>query len=370
MRPRVLHVTQATGGVETSLLLLFRYLDQHRFDVHLCCPPLTELGDRARALGIEVFEVPMVRHAHPIRDMIALRRLTSLTKRNRYSIVHGHSAKGGYLARVAARVVGGPKTIYHPRAFSYLSQTGIARKFFLGLERFAVTMTDLVIATSQSEKQRAVKEVGFADERVTVIPNSIDLTEASRWKPERSDSHPLILTVGRFSYQKNPEMFVRMAAEVAARLPQARFAMVGAGFAGPLETQVRRLVEDKGIADRLEILPWTSKDETLRTISRCTVFVLTSRFEGMPNTLLEALMFGKPVVVTDVDGSRDVIEDGVSGYSVPCDDSSAMAGRVVELLEDRQLAKRLGEKGYDHVREFDVHKNVEALHAVYARLAE
>ena len=368
-RPKVLHVTQATGGVETSLLLLLRHLDQARFELHLACPPATGLAREARALGVRVFEIPMVRSVHPVRDVVGLARLVSLIRRERYAIVHGHSAKGGYLARVAARIVGGAKTVYHPRAFSYLSQRGVARSFFLALERLAVPLTDLLVATSESERRRAVTEVGFPEARVVVIPNSIDLTEADGWQTGDGGGPPVVLTVGRFSYQKNPEMFVRVAQLVAKRRPDARFIMLGAGFVGPLEKEVRQMVVGAKLGGRLEILPWTSKQETLKMMSQCAVFVLTSRFEGMPNTLLEALMLRKPAVVTDVDGSRDVVGDGVGGLVVPLEDDKAMAECVSGFLEDRTAALRVGEAGWMRACEtFDVRRNAPKLAAAYERL--
>ncbi len=374
MRPKILHVTQTTGGVETSLLLLLRHLDRSRFELHLACPPETNLGREARVLGVPVFEIPMVRNVHPVSDALALGRLSALLKRERYAIVHGHSAKGGYLARLAARLMGKAKTIYHPRAFSYLSQQGIARSFFLQVERLAVPLTDVVIATSDSERRRAIEDVRFPEDRVVTIPNSVDFAEVTGGngtgdsKTGRSGS-PVVLTVGRLSYQKNPEMFVRVARLVSDRRPDVRFVMLGGGFAGPLERRVQELIESTALGDRVSILPWVSKAEALEHISRCDVFVLTSRFEGMPNTLLEAMMLKKPVVVTDADGSRDLIRNGIDGYLVPCDDDLTMARGVETLLSNPHLSKRTGEAGFERVRaNFAVDKNRRILEQLYNHL--
>jgi len=371
VRPKILHVTQTTGGVETSLLLLLRHLDRSRFELHLACPPETNVGREARVLGVPVFEIPMVRNVHPVSDALALGRLSALLKRERYAIVHGHSAKGGYLARVAARLAGGARTIYHPRAFSYLSQQGFARSFFLQLERLAVPLTDLVIAASESERRRAIDEVRFPKDRVVMIPNSVDLTEVNGGSDmdggAARSGPPVVLTVGRLSYQKNPEMFVRVAKLVSERRPDVRFVMLGGGFAGPLERRVQELIESTALGDRISILPWVSKAEALEHISRCDVFVLTSRFEGMPNTLLEAMMLGRPIVATDVDGTRDVLAGG-AGIMVPANDHASMAESVVELLEDPVRATAIAEQGTRSRHRFDIRHNVDALAAVYHRL--
>ena len=289
---KVLHVTQVTGGIETILLMLFRNFDRSAFEFHLACPPGTSLEGNARACGITVHRIPMVRHADPLKDPLALMRLIRLMRRERYAIVHGHSAKGGYLGRLAARRAGGSNTVYSPQAFSFLSQRGIARHLFRWMERLAIPWTDIVVASSESERVRAISDVGFPSNKVVVIPNSIDFAEAPNGgrepSPGTEPKAPVVLTIGRFSYQKNCEMFVRVAVRVARQCPDARFAMLGAGFAGPLEREVRRLVSEVHLDNRLQILPWTSKAEALDAMSQASVFVLTSRFEGMPNTLWQS----------------------------------------------------------------------------------
>jgi glycosyltransferase involved in cell wall biosynthesis len=366
VKPKILHVTQATGGVETSITLLLRHFDRSRFEHHLVCPPETSLETKARELGIRVVPIKMARGPHPVRDITALLALIHLIRKERYEIVHGHSAKGGYLARFAARIVGGRRAFYHPRGFSYLSQTGLARSLFLFLERIAVRWTDVVIGASESETRRAIDEVGFPPSRAVTVFNSIDFSEAE-------DLHlppvtvPVVLSVGRFAYQKNPEMFVRVARLVSQAMPTVRFCWLGAGFAGPLEGQIRGAISEGGLGDRFAILPWGTKKEALAAIAGCAVFVLTSRFEALGNATQEAMMLGKPVVVTDVDGSRDLVLPGINGYVVREDDDDAMAVAIIQVLSDPALASKMGNAGRQRAIDmFDIRKNARILEEVYA----
>lgn len=368
-KKKVLHVTQATGGVETSILMLLRHLDPLRYELHLVCPPRTALASAARGMGVRVLEINMVRNPHPFYDLSALFTLARLIRREGYAIVHGHSAKGGYLSRLAARLAGSSKTIYAPQAFSYLSQRGIARMFFRLLERAAVPLTDVLVASSLSESRRAVDEVGYDLARVTVIPNSIDLDEVRSARPASPVLGPVVLTVGRLGYQKNPDMFVDVARVVLKRRPGVRFVINGGGFASPLEARIRKVIARSGLDGKIEIVPWTARRATLELIGQCSVFVLTSRFEGMPYTLLEAMMLRRPVVVTDVDGSRDAVRSGLSGYVVSPGDAQAMADRIVELLDDPRLAESMGEQGYELLRErYNIKNNVKHFERLYDRL--
>lgn len=374
MISKVLHVTQATGGVETSLLLLFRHHDRRRFELHLACPPGVALASAAAALGVRVIPIPMVRSVNPYRDAAGLFALWRLMRRERYAIVHAHSAKGGYLARVAARLSGTRPVLYAPRAFSYLSQRGIARKFFLLLERVARPFTDVVVATSESERQRAMKDVGFARDRVAVIPNGIDvmeMAEVAKTNVARPRSAPTVLMIGRLSYQKNPAMFVRVAGKVVERHPTVRFVLNGGGFASPEEDRTRALIASMGLDDRVEVVQWGTKSEAIRRIAECTIFVLTSRFEGMPNTVLEAMSLGCPVVATDVDGTRDVVRHGETGFLVPVDGDDEMASAIMRLLEERGLAARYGARAAAvAASEYDVRRTVRAVEALYRTCLE
>jgi len=365
VRAKVLHVTQATGGVETSLVLLFRHLDHSKFELHLVCPPDTALARRAAELGVRVHPVAMVRNVSPLRDLLGLIALCRLMRRERYDLVHAHSAKGGYLGRLAAWLTRTRPVLYAPRAFSYLSQRGIARWLFLTLERIARPVTDVVVAASESEQERAIREVGFCAERVSLVRNGIDPGEL-RQHPRQATHVGRVLMVARLSYQKNPAMFVRVARRVTERVPEARFTMLGAGFASPDEVAVRAMIREAGLDTAVEIVPWASRAETLDRIAACGVFVLTSRFEGMPNTVLEAMALGRPVVATAVDGTKDVVRDGSTGMLVPVDGDSEMATAIVQLLEEPDLAARCGREGAAVAeRDFDISLTVRALERLY-----
>ena len=351
------------------LLLWFRHLNRDRFDLTLACPPGTWLAKEATALGVRVVTVPLVRELRPLVDLRGLLRLLLVMRRDRYAIVHSHSAKAGALGRMAAFLAGVPISVYTPHAFSYLSQQGLARRFFLAVERALRRFTSTVIAVSESERRRAVEEVGFVASRVVTIPNSVDRDEAAAATSVADPAAKTVLTAGRLTYQKNPEMFVRMAKLVISRVPHARFVMLGAGFNSPEEPAIRDLVRQGGLDGSVEILPWSNRQETLQRIASCSVFVLTSRYEGMPYVALEAMMTGRPLVVTDVDGSRDLVENGVNGFAVPLDDELAMADAVTALLEDREMARGMGAHSLRLARDrYPISRSIAMLEALYEKL--
>jgi glycosyltransferase involved in cell wall biosynthesis len=364
-RVKIAYVTQSGGGVETIILMVLRNTSGAEFESHVVCPPGSSLETAASAMGFPVHPIKMVRSANPLIDAAALYSLATLFRRERFDVVHVYSAKAGFLGRLAARYCGVP-SVYSPQAWSYLSQTGPARGVFKFLERLAVPFTDVVVAASQSEKNRGVRELGYRPEIIRTINNSVDFAEEIQPVPTSSIQPPVVLTSGRLIFQKNPEMFIRVAQRVHTERPDVQFIMSGAGFESPLEASIREMVRSLGLSGCVAIVPWSTKQESLRLMSRCSVFVLTSRFEGMPNVLLEAMMLAKPIVATDVDGSRDAVIPGSTGFLVGSDDDRHMAERIMWLIDNNHESQQIGQRGRRLAEErHDIRNNIKTLEELY-----
>jgi glycosyltransferase involved in cell wall biosynthesis len=172
---------------------------------------------------------------------------------------------------------------------------------------------------------------------------------------------PLVGTVARLVAQKAPMRFVATCAAVAHRRPDAHFLLIGSG---PLQRDVDRVVHACGLADRFHQLP--SLPVAAGVLDQIQVVVLLSRFEGGPYLPLEAMRAGTPVVVSDVVGNRDTVEDGVSGFLVAPEDTAEAADRVVHLLDDDDARRRMGRAGRRRVAEhFDVEEMGRRTQALY-----
>jgi glycosyltransferase involved in cell wall biosynthesis len=163
--------------------------------------------------------------------------------------------------------------------------------------------------------------------------------------------------------QKAPLDFVRLAALVRRARPDVQFLLVGDGeLRGAVDAEARRL----GLGVSFRLLGWR---RDIAEILRCLdVFVLTSRWEGLPRVYLEALASGVPIVGTRVDGAAEVIRDGVNGYLVEPGDMPRMAGHVLSLLADPDKARRMGREGRALPGEYDIHGMVRRQEQEYERL--
>jgi len=375
---RILHVIEATtAGVRRYVTTLAAGLRARGLDVAVAAPwqRSEHYGDTAfvedlQRQGVVFHPVPMRRQIGPW-DGSALLALYRLLREGQFALVHTHSSKGGFLGRVAAHGCHVP-VVHTPNGLYFLEKTGVSRQFYLNLERLAGSLTTAMVAVSDGEKEVLIGHRIVAAERVRVIHNCVDvaridqhagLTRASaKVRLGIPLDQPVVGAVGRLVPQKAPLTFVQAARQVAAAAPGTLFVWVGSG---PLQATVADLARAEGIPLRL----LGHREDVWDCLRAFDVFVLASRYEGLSFSLLEAMALRLPVVVTDVVGTRDVVDDQVSGLVVPADVPAALADAILSLLRDPPRADRLAHAGRKKVvAQFSVERMLDSHQALYEEL--
>jgi glycosyltransferase involved in cell wall biosynthesis len=368
--PTVLHVLEALGGgTARHLIDAVRYTPGVKHEVAIPRRRVGWLSDDSafselQRLGAAVHAVEMRRApAHP-RNVAALGRLGALIRERRPEVVHGHSSVGGALARIAASPLRVPR-VYTPNGLATSTRA-------LRLERWLGRFTDRFVAVSESEAALALKLGLVPAQRIVVIPNGLNPDEpiASpsfdvRGRLGLPAETPLVGCLARLVPQKAPDVFVAACAQVGDRLPDTHFVLFGNGgvLAGVVETRIAR----SGMGDRFHDM--RDADQPASLLSQLNVLVALSRFEGAPYTPLDAIQAGTALVLTDVVGNRDVVEDGVSGLLVPVDDPNAAADAIVRLVRDPALRGSLAAAARSRLRSrFDVRVSGLALRDLYLGL--
>lgn len=389
-RAKVLHVITnlQVGGATDNTLLTVAGHSRTRYEVHLAAGVSSdsdndvEWRDRAQECADRLFIVPEMRRQVRIdRDFRALWTLMKLVAEHRYDIVHTHCSKAGLLGRVAARRVGGPIVVHTYHAFgwqvTYEKADGlwrhavsrVARSVYLGLDKYAASLSDALITVSDLNQQMAVG-LGLAPpEKFTTVRSGIDLNRPSAL-PDRSDScrhlgldpaRPIAGTVARLVAQKDPLTFVDAAKRVLARKPDVQFIIIGQG---PLERRVRTAI---GHESRIRMLGYRNDvSDILRVMD---VFVLSSRWEGLGRALTEAVGAGVPVAATRVDGIPELITHGVTGRLSPPGEAAALAENVEWILDHPAEARRMADRAAGRVHEkWGLAAMVEGIETLYDRL--
>jgi glycosyltransferase involved in cell wall biosynthesis len=346
------------GGAETLLAELVRRMDPCFFLPEICC--LKERGP----LGEELAEEVPVYHdllAHKY-DLRVWPRLVELLRERRTDVVVTVGAGDKmFWGRLAAKRVGVPVILSALHSTGW--PDGVGR-----LNRALTPITDGFIAVADAHGEHMLNKEGFPAEKVFVIPNGVD---TNRFAPSlNSDSvraeigvgatDPVVAIVAALRPEKNHELFLVVASRVLLQFPNAKFLIIGEG---PRRELLEQHAAELGITASVRFLG--SRCDVARLLSASDVFALTSHNEANPVSILEAMSVGKPVVATDVGSIHEAVANGRTGYLVPPGDATALAARLVELLQNPLRAQALGAAAREAVVE---NWSVEAMVRRYERL--
>jgi glycosyltransferase involved in cell wall biosynthesis len=365
---RVLHVAEAAaGGVAKWIELALTGLDPTRVEQACACsfartPPHQPLRGILAAGDVPCWTVPMTRAISPSRDAWAICRVAHIIRRWTPDVVHGHSAKGGMVARLAVRLARShAKTVYSPHAFPFQAP-GPMRRIYWGLERLAVPLTDALLAVSEAEAAEA-RTLGHRPEPLTVIPNALPPRGVPG--PRLSDRPFVIGFLGGLRLQKAPHVFVEAARRLHQRRGSLRFVVCGDGALAD-ETAMR--ARRAGLAECCVFLGHV--DDVADHLQQWRVAVFPSRYEGCPYGLLEAMQAGTPVVASAVSGHREIVRHGHNGLLTPPRSPQAIADAVELLLTHPGKADRLARAARKTVEQrHGLAEQIKKLTAFYERIA-
>ena len=363
------------GGAQQNTLATVRGLDRARFDVVLVCGTGGFFDAEIRAdRGLRaVFVDSLAREVSPWRDLRALLELWNIFRSERPRIVHTHSSKAGILGRLAAALAGVPIIVHTYHGFGFHDRQNPLRKTaYVLLERLCARVTTRLVYVSRANAEYAQRHGLGAASDALIIRSGVKLSDF----PARVDAaelkmsagigrhKPVVVSIGNLKPQKNAADFVAAAAKVCARLPEARFVFIGDG---PQRRALEARAFALGLEGKILFLGW--RRDGAKWLAASDVFALTSLWEGLPRALVEAMKTGLPAVCYATDGVTDVLEDGVNGFVVPAGDVAALSRRVIELLKDEALRRKLGRKAAESIgEEFDIDLMVLAQERLYLSL--
>jgi L-malate glycosyltransferase len=366
------------GGTEGQVNKLILGLDRSRYDLRVGC--LNRWGHYLDALeqrDISVTEFPLssLYKPHAFKQML---RLAAYMRESRVQILHSYNFYANVFAIPAARLAGVPAVVASIRDQGAYTTPAQRR-----LHKWVARLVDIVLVNAESIRRWLIEE-GFQSEKIITIRNGIDIDACGmshtgtniREQYHIAPHAPIVLMLSRLDPRKGVDDFLYAAALVSARFPQARFLVVGE----KLQTRNRvvsvdhdyhaylhALTEKLGLTDKVI---FTGRRADVATIlAESTVSVLPSLSEGIPNTLLESLAAGVPVVATRVGGIPELVNDGDNGLLVPVKSPPELATSIGKLLSDKDLATRLGIRASATIRrDFSLHRMIQDTDAMYRKL--
>jgi len=359
----------AVGILEPKLLALSACDD---LDVTVLTGPRPRDMDLPDA-RVRQLSFAIVRPIRPLADSRSIWSLYRLLRRERFDVVHTHSAKAGMIGALAAWLARVPLVLhtYHGLPF-YDGQARLPYLVYYGLERFACRFRHHVFSQNRRDLPVCVKLTGRA-ERVSFEGNGVDAEAVRRAATESRQQAEgdfpgggiRLAMVSRLEPVKRVSDFLRACELLAARGLDICGVVAGTG---PLDAQLRQEVQQRGLSERVRLLGWSRRVPAL--LAAADVVVLTSEKEGIPRSLMEAMALGRPVVATDVLGTQELVVDGETGFLTPMGDPAALAEKICELAGDPELRRTLGRAGMRRVEaEFNDLKIAAFLRRFYSERA-
>ncbi len=333
------------GGPAQHVVLLTAGLNGGEFKSMLVTGAVRDnegdMSDLAESLGVQPLVLaPLRRQVHALCDVQALVGLRRLMSRAKPDIVHTHTAKAGFLGRLAARLSGVPTVLHTFHGHVFRGYFGPAQtRAFVAMERLAARLSDVILAPSERVRQDLIHFGIAPPEKIRVIQLGLpleNLAEAAacqgllRRELQCSANEKLVGIVGRLVPIKRHELFLAAARQVVDTLPETRFVIVGDG---ERRSRLETLAGTLGLGDRVCFTGWR-RDLPL-IYADLDVLVMTSSSEGTPVSIIEALAAGVPVVSTSVGGVPDLLRDGEFGRLVPPETPALLAAAIVETLRNK-----------------------------------
>ena len=381
---RVLHIITRLilGGAQENTLLTCRGLHERPdYECHLATGPALgpegELLSQAEQWGLHVTLVPQMRRAiHPLRDWATVRELRRLIRELKPHIVHTHSSKAGILGRWAAHAENVPAVVHTIHGLPFHPyESWWKNKLYIHLERVAARRSHKIVSVADAMTDQAVAAGVAPREKFVTVYSGMDIEpflnadasrEAMRQKFGFSDDHFVIGKVARLFHLKGHEYVLDAAPCLLERHPHVRFLFVGDGI---LQDALRRQAERLGVADKVVFAGLVPARDVAAHIGAMDALVHASLREGLARVLPQALLAGKPVVSFDVDGAREVILEGETGYLVPPKSVDGLVASLGEIIKEPDLAAEMAMRGRTLCRQrYPWQTMVEQLVALYEEL--
>ena len=377
---KIVHVITRliVGGAQENTLISCEGQHDRGHEVTLITgPPMGPEGsllERANSYGYRVEVLDSMRRAIlPGRDYVTYRTLVRRFRELKPDVVHTHSSKAGIIGRWAAAQAGVPVIVHtiHGLAFTASTST-LVNGFYKLMERWTAPRTTRIVCVADAMREQSLAAgIGRPEQYVTVysgmetkpfLDPPVARAEVRRQLGLR-ENDIVIGAIARLFYLKGHDDLLELAPELRRRFADVRFLWVGDGL---LREQFEERMKQMGLRERFVLTGLVPPGRIPELTGAMDILVHPSRREGLARALPQGSLAGKPVVTYDVDGNREALIEGKTGFAVPAFDKQRLAAAIEKLLADPALRQRMGDAGREFaLSRFDAQVMVQALERIY-----
>ena len=352
------------SGVQNVSLKEIEFL-KAEFDFSVVCKDDGPFTQKLREISVPVQTVnSLQREISVSKDLASLWELLTFFRKMNFDAIHTHSSKTGFIGRIAAKLTGCRAIIHTVHGFSFpAAKSRKAWCFYFLMEWIAKFCTHKLIVMNEADREFAINKLGYKDNKVEFLANGVDLMVFSTAHKEKisEQSKLKVVMVGRLWEQKDPKTLLDAAISILKKDRRFQFDFIGDGeYLENLQSQVNQ----QGLTDSIRFLGWQSDVPNL--LPTYHLFVLPSKWEGMPLAILEAFACGLPVIATNIPGNRDLVADGTDGFLFEIGDATALEECLLRYRADAELLHCHGQSAREKVEtKYDIKTRHTAISKIY-----
>lgn len=343
---RLLHLQllPLLSGVQNFSLFLLDGLPENQFDIYVASVPGGDLVDAVKARGYHYLPLKHMKRPIAIDDTLALMELYSLMKRYNFDIVHTNSSKPGFLGRLAASFSHIPLILYTAHGTSFHDDQPLwQQKIYRQLEKCANSWGDYVVFVNNCDRLKYLEMGLVPPSKAITIYNAIPYEQVEKFTKiaQKRTCNPykrefVIGSTLRFSHQKNVINLITAACQACKNEPKLKFIILGEGEHWNI---CRTIVHSYGLEERIILPGWDVN--IAQWLALFDAFILYSRWEAQPFSVIEAMNSGLPVIVSDIPSLREMITEEC-GWIVPLDNQPALIQCLIEVAQHPEIAFEKG----------------------------
>jgi len=371
---KVLFVATVYDHLAAFHLPFMHLLQERGCQVHAAASPLSggKSKSRIEMAGFKCWDVPFARSLSSVGNLRACLALRRLLQQERYSLIHVHTPVAAWIARFVARFGRKTSVVYTAHGFHFYRGAPLGYwLLYYPAERLAARWTDGLVVMNEEDWTRA-KRMGFVPGKNLFLVHGVGV-DLGTYRPEAHDDSVLrdqlgvrldemaVCCVAEMIPRKNHAMLLEAWKLVARSEERAHLLLVGDGpLRGKLETKV--------LEERIPRVHFLGvRADVPAILAGSDVVVLASKQEGLARCIMEAMAAGRPVVATDIRGSRDLVVDGETGFLAKLGDIDGLAHSLLQLLGAPGLRQRMGQAGYQRIKDYSLERVLGEMAAVYDR---
>ncbi|AGX06501.1 capsular polysaccharide biosynthesis protein [Bacillus sp. NRRL B-14911] len=369
---KILFVTTVSSTVDAFLIPHIRLLVRQGHQVDVAFNIIREVNPELIKLGCEIHDIKFQRSPLKKQNLNAYKKIKKIVKNIGYDIIHTHTPIASLLTRVACRKMSNLKILYTAHGFHFFKGAPIKNwLLFYPMEKIAAKYTDAIITMNEEDYVFANKFKLKSKNSIYKIHGvGIELNKFSVQDSERKSSLRreysynnedfILFFAAELNYNKHQDLLINAVYQIINKIPNVKLLLAGEG---PLKDSYRELANKFGISDSVNFLGYRNDIPNLLAIS--DIGVSSSRREGLPVNILEAMATGLPIIATECRGNRDLVHEGENGYILRENDIEGFARAIEELYKSQNLRKTFGENSLMFVKAYSLNDVLIEMRNIY-----